>query len=58
MKIMRALFLLEKANLEDDDFDDDASVSIGGRWFVSFIMSTVRRANFINLYNKQWQIKE
>ena len=49
MKIMRALFLLEKANLEDNDFDDDTSVSIRGRWFVSSMMSTVQRANFIDL---------
>jgi len=58
MKIMCALFLLEKANLQDDDFDDDMSVSIRGRRFVSSMMSTVRRAKSIDLSNKKWQIKE
>ena len=46
MKIMCALFLLEKINSQEDDFDDEmsvSSVSIRGKRFVSSMLSNVRR---------------
>jgi ADP-sugar diphosphatase len=49
MKIMCALFLLEKANLQEDDFDDDMSVSIRGKRFVSSMISNVRRGKSFDL---------
>jgi len=53
VKIKWASFLLEKANLQDDDFDDNMSVNIQGRRFVSSMMSTVQSAKSIDLSNKK-----
>lgn len=41
MKVMCALFLLQKSSHEDDHLDDDMSVSIRGRRLVSSVLSSV-----------------
>jgi len=50
MKIMCALFLLEKVNSQEDDFDDEmsvSSVSIRSKRFVSSMLSNVRRGTML-----------